>query len=41
VVAVMYFLICFPLTSLSRSLERRLGGPDHPRAALATMAASR
>lgn len=41
VVAVMYFLICFPLTSLSRSLERRLGGPDHPRAALATMAVSR
>jgi His/Glu/Gln/Arg/opine family amino acid ABC transporter permease subunit len=41
VVAVMYFLICFPLTSLSRALERRLGGPDHPRATLATMAASR
>lgn len=41
VVAVMYFLICFPLTLLSRSLERRLGGPDHPRAALASIAASR
>jgi His/Glu/Gln/Arg/opine family amino acid ABC transporter permease subunit len=36
-VAAMYFVVCFALTSLSRALERRLGGPG--RVALAGPAA--
>jgi polar amino acid transport system permease protein len=35
IVAGFYFLLCWPLSLLSRRLERRLGGAGNPRASIA------